>query len=75
MEYPPPITEAHRTALNNSLCNVTLDFIDELEAERRLNFAQSICVALESRIKGNFYWIFCLVDWNKRFSCLPSKLM
>ncbi|KAL5964925.1 Terminal uridylyltransferase 7 [Taenia solium] len=50
MEYPPPITEAHRTALNASLRDVTLDFIDKSEAERRLNFAQSICLALESRL-------------------------
>ncbi|VDK33695.1 unnamed protein product [Taenia asiatica] len=50
MEYPPPITEAHRTALNVSLRDVTLDFIDKSEAERRLNFAQSICLALESRL-------------------------
>ncbi|VDM31751.1 unnamed protein product [Hydatigera taeniaeformis] len=50
MKYPPPMTEAHRTALNSSLHSVTLDFIDSLEVERRLNFARSICVGLESRI-------------------------
>lgn len=52
VKYLPPMTEAHRTALNASLLDVTLDFIDESETERRLSFARSICVALESHIKG-----------------------
>uniref|UniRef100_A0A5K3EH01 RNA uridylyltransferase n=1 Tax=Mesocestoides corti TaxID=53468 RepID=A0A5K3EH01_MESCO len=53
LKHLPPITEAHRIALNEVLEERSSKLLlDQNELNRRREFAHSVCVALEFRIKG-----------------------
>ncbi len=53
LQHLPPITDAHREALNAVLIEAAcVVHVPVAELQRRRDFAQAVCSALEARVEG-----------------------